>query len=84
MDYSMAQQGYDLREGGPGAGVFPPTGDFNGLVIRYNFSGVTLGEPTDKEGFTTSRSYTGTVGPGTVTISGSGSMRGGWSATLRV
>lgn len=84
MDYSMAQQGYDLREGGPGAGVFPPTGDFNGLVIRYNFSGVTLGEPTDKEGFTTSRSYKGTVGPGTVTISGSGSMRGGWSATLRV
>ncbi len=84
MDYSMAQQGYEMGGGGPGAGVFPPTGDFNGLVIRYNFSGVTLGEPVDKEGFTTSRSYTGTVGPGTVTISGSGSISHGWSATLQV
>ena len=85
LENYIASTGVDMSGGGGApSGVFPPTGDFNGLVLRYNFSGVTLGEPTDQEGFTTSRRYTGTVGPGTVTISGSGSISKGWSARLRV
>ena len=85
MDYYMASSGVDMRGGGgPGGGVFPATGDFNGLVINYSFGGVSLGAPQDSEGFTCKRAYTGTVGPGTVTISGSGSINKGWGATLEI
>jgi hypothetical protein len=85
MDYYMAGKGVDMTVGGgPGGGVFPATGDFNGLVLNYNFGGVNLSAPQDSEGFVCKRAYTGTVGPGTVTISGSGSISKGWGATLEI
>jgi hypothetical protein len=85
MDYYMASSGVDMTGGGGApAGVFPPGGDFNGLRINYNITGVNLSAPKDTEGFTTKREYTGTVGPGTVTISGSGSINKGWGATLEI
>ena len=85
MEYYAASSGVDMTGGqGPASGVFPPTGDFNGLVINYNFGGVKLSEPTDSEGFTTKRAYTGTVAPGPITISGSGSIQKGWGGTLEV
>lgn len=57
--------------GGAVAGVFPPDGDFHGMRIHYNISGVTLDEPTDVQGATTARYYRGVVHPGTLTVSGS-------------
>jgi hypothetical protein len=87
MDYCVADEGVDMTDGGgAGGGVFPPDEDFNGMRIHYNVSGsaITLGEYKDREGFTTQRSYTGTVGPGTLTISGSASMKSGWNGTVRV
>jgi len=43
MDYYAASSGVDMTAGqGPASGVFPPTGDFNGLVINYNCGGVKL------------------------------------------
>lgn len=85
MEYYVASSSVDMTPAsGPASGVFPPTGDFNGLVIRYNISGVKLSEPKDTEGFTTKRTYTGTVAPGTVTISGTGSLSKGWDAVLEV
>ncbi|NLO04802.1 MAG: hypothetical protein GX131_03115 [candidate division WS1 bacterium] len=85
MDYYAASRSLDMTDGGGApSGVFPPGGDFNGLRINYNITGVKLGAPTDTEGFVTKRSYTGTVGPGTVTISGSGSINKGWGAKLEV
>lgn len=85
MDYFVASRGYDMTPAaGPASGIFPPGGPFNGLRIRYNITGVTLDSSEDREGFTTSRHYTGTVSPGTVTISGSGSIDSGWDAKLSV
>ncbi|MBK1672220.1 hypothetical protein CKO35_02670 [Ectothiorhodospira shaposhnikovii] len=86
MEQYLGSQGADLRteSGGAGQGVFPPGGAFNGLRIRYNLSGVTLGTPEDKDGFTTSRSYSGTMGPGVIRLSGSGHLDLGWDAVLQV
>ena len=64
--------------------AFPPDEPFNGLRINYDISGVALDAPEDREGFTTTRSYTGVAQPGTMKVEGSGSTEGGWEATLSV
>lgn len=85
MDYYLASGGVDMRDGGGAGGTaFPPGGDFNGMRIHYNVSGIALGEYEDRDSFTTTRTYKGTIAPGRVTISGSAAMNKGWDATLRV
>ena len=65
-------------------GTFPAS-PFNGLQISYDVSGGTLGAPTDSEGFTMSRAHgTGTLSPGTLTISGTARAGNGWGAKLSV
>ena len=85
MDYYMASSGYDMAPAsGPGTGVFPPTEAFNGMRIRYNVTGLKMGPPKDTHDFITKRYYSGTVAPGTITVSGTGSINSGWGATLEV
>lgn len=85
MSYYAASTGVNLGgSAGAPTGVYPTTGDFNGLVIRYNVAGATLGQPEDAKSFTTTRRLDGVVNPGTLTVSGSGTGDGGFGATLRV
>jgi hypothetical protein len=69
--------------GGSASGQFPGE-PFNGMQISYGFSGCSLPEMTDKPGFTTSRTYKGRLGSGTMTVSGSARMGAGYGATLSV
>lgn len=71
MDNIYAGYGYDLRTPSAPAGNAFPAGDpFNGLKIIYNVSGAQLNAPTDRQGFTISRSHGGVLGTGTLSISG--------------
>ncbi len=69
--------------GGSASGQFPGE-PFNGMQISYSFSGCSLPEMTDKPGFTTSRTYKGRLGSGTMTLSGTARMGMGYGATLSV
>ena len=64
-------------------GTFPGE-PFNGMQIVYDVSGATLDAPVDEGGFTTTRTYTGTLSGGTLTVSGEGRMGGGYGAQLEV
>ncbi len=69
--------------GGSVSGQFPGE-PFNGMQISYSVSGCSLPEMKDSSGFTTSRSYKGRLGSGTLTVSGSARMGSGYGATLFV
>lgn len=86
LSHTLVSCGYDVgdRVTGPGPGVFPAT-PFNGMQIRYNLSGASLGAPSDSEGFTTGRYYEGTFTPGTpLTFTGTASMSAGFGASVAV
>jgi len=57
-----------------------PGGTFNGMQINYSISGIALSAPTDVEGFTTSRKYTGEVSGNIITASGTFHMD--WTASV--
>ncbi len=87
MEMVAAASGADMRPdrgGGGGGRIFPADGDFVGMRISYDVSGIQLGDFEDREGFTDRRTYTGTVAPGRITVSGTASMQRGWEAKLRV
>jgi hypothetical protein len=69
--------------GGSASGQFPGE-PFNGMQISYSFSGCSLPEMKDSPGFTTSRSYKGRLGSGSMTVSGTARMGAGYGATLSV
>ncbi len=61
-----------------------PSEKFNGLQLTYDVSGVELGQPNDRSGFTVSRSYAGKLTGDKVTVSGLAHADGGWGADLSV
>ncbi|MGB3944706.1 MAG: hypothetical protein WBK88_07940, partial [Methanothrix sp.] len=65
------------------ADVFPGA-PFNGLQVSYSVSGATLGAPKDSEGFTLSRSVTGTLTGDELTVSGVATAMYGWGAMIDV
>ncbi len=65
------------------ADVFPAE-PFNGLQVSYSVSGATLSSPVDSEGFTTSRSITGTLDGYELTVSGVATATSGWGASIDV
>lgn len=65
------------------ADVFPKD-PFNGLQVSYSVSGATLGTPKDSEGFTFSRSVSGTLAGDELTVSGVATAMYGWGATIDV
>lgn len=69
--------------GGTVGGTYPGS-PFNGMQIDYSFSGGAAGAPKDKPGFTTSRGYTGTLGSGTMNLSGKARMGNGYGADVVV
>ena len=60
-------------------GTFPGE-PFNGMQITYSISGATVTDTQDEEGFTTSRTLSGTLGTGELNISGTVRMGSGWDA----
>lgn len=79
----VISKGPEQGPGGSVSGTFPDT-PFNGMQIDYSFSGGAAGAPEDSPGFTTSRTYTGTLGSGTMTLSGTARMGNGYGADLSV
>lgn len=69
--------------GGSGGSVFPKE-PFNGMQITYNISGASISGSTDSEGFTTSRTLSGTLGSGPLHVSGSAKMGNGFGADLNI
>lgn len=67
----------------PLAETFPPE-KFNGLQVTYSVSGVELGVPEDKPGFTWVRTYKGRLTGDRLIVSGIAHAEGGWSAELSV
>lgn len=67
--------------GGAGSGTFPGE-PFNGMQINYSVSGASIIDQSESYGFTTSRSLSGDLGSGQLTISGTASMQGGYGASL--
>jgi hypothetical protein len=65
------------------AEVFP-IDPFNGLQLSYSVSGATLGTPIDSEGFTFSRSVSGTLAGDELSVSGVATAMNGWGATIGV
>ena len=55
---------------GSASGSWPPSGEFNGLSIAYSFTGGKLDAPKDTYSFHTRRDYTGALGTGDMTLSG--------------
>lgn len=85
MDNLYAGYGFDMRPSAPSGNSFPGGDPFNGLKVTYNISGASLSPPLDKEGFTISRGYTGVLGTGTLTVSGTYRVGGyGADVTLSV
>jgi hypothetical protein len=64
-------------------GTFPAS-PFNGMQIAYSVSGATLTTTNDTGGFTNSRTITGQLGSGTLSVSGSAKMGNGYHADLVV
>ena len=62
-------------------GTFPGE-PFNGMQITYSISGATVTDTQDEEGFTTSRTLSGTLGTGQLTIEGTAKMGSGWDADV--
>jgi hypothetical protein len=62
-------------------GTFPAS-PFNGMQITYSISGATITDTNDSEGFTTSRTLSGILGTGELTVSGSAKMGGGYDADV--
>ncbi|MDD5509215.1 MAG: FecR domain-containing protein [Dehalococcoidales bacterium] len=62
-------------------GTFPDE-PFNGMQINYDISGATVTDTSDEWGFTTSRTLSGTLGTGQLTISGSAKMGNGYDADV--
>jgi tetratricopeptide (TPR) repeat protein len=81
MDNLYAGYGFDMRPSAPSGNSFPGGDPFNGLKITYNISGASLSAPVDREGFTISRSYSGVLGTGTLSISGTVRV-GGYGADV--
>lgn len=77
---------YKTKHGGgaKSSGVFPVSGDFNGMIIDYSISGVDATTMEDVGGFMTSRALDGYISGNQVTISGTASMGGGYGANLTV
>lgn len=63
---------------------FPINGDFNGLVITYTVSGAELATPQDTGGFTTTRTYEGSLSGGRLEVSGTVQASAGWAAWVSV
>ena len=63
-------------------GTFPAQ-PFNGMQITYTVSGANVTGSVDKPDFTTTRTLSGTLGTGTLTVSGS-VLAGGLSADVTV
>ena len=55
--------------GGSASGTFPAE-PFNSMLVQYSVSGIAVDEQTDGEGFTMSRTLTGSLGGDTLTVSG--------------
>ncbi|MDD5590373.1 MAG: FecR domain-containing protein [Dehalococcoidales bacterium] len=62
-------------------GTFPDE-PFNGMQINYDISGATVTDTSDEWGFTTSRTLSGTLGTGQLTVSGSAKMGNGYDADV--
>jgi len=62
---------------GGGAGDKYPAEPFNGMQVFYSMSGAAMGSPEDKDGFTCTRSFKGTLGSGSLDLSGSSTDLGG-------
>jgi flagellar hook assembly protein FlgD len=66
-----------------GSGTFPAE-PFNGMQINYQISGASVASHEDSEGFTTSRSLTGTLQGTQLQVSGSALMGNGYGADVVV
>ncbi len=75
--------GPEQGQGGSVSGTYPDS-PFNGMQIDYSFSGGSAVSMEDVHDFSTSRYYTGTLGSGSMTLSGKGSMTWGYYADLSV
>ncbi len=75
--------GPEQGQGGSVSGTYPDS-PFNGMQIDYSFSGGSAASMEDVHDFSTSRYYTGTLGSGSMTLSGKGSMTWGYYADLSV
>lgn len=92
FEYPTGEMKSDYNECPPGnkdpnavslTGTFP-TEPFNGMQIDYQVTGVASGTPTDTEGFTTSRSFEGGLGSGSLRVVGAARMGNGYYADLTV
>ena len=82
ISYEMAAAGQNMASSGPAGDTFPGE-PFNGMQIVYNVGGAATSKPADSFGFTTGRSYTGTLSGQVVSVSGS-VVVGGYGADLTV
>jgi len=84
MEHVVARTGRPMTKGAAPGNVYPGE-PFNGMQIRYNVSGATLGPPSDKHGFTCVRTLEGELAAsGKLTLSGTASQGNGYGARLTV
>lgn len=83
LDWTYGSWGYDMTTP-PGSTTAFPAEPFNGMQINCTVAGAALGEPKDEPGFTTSRSYKGTLTGSALSLSGSVSMSSGYGAHVLI
>lgn len=69
---------------GESSGRFPDDGDFNGMIINYDISGIEVSNSSVNKAFMTSKSLEGYIGGSEIRVSGTARMGSGFGAKLTV